>query len=568
MAFYFRKTTLRYIFQILKRFLYILIFFINATSTHAQPEISNVTGNFHHNTTFQVNGFNFGTKIPVAPTLWDDCASNPPLLSHYDAFKPKNAQQGEYYNIAYRRSGFRDINTPNTRMNYMIGGAHAINRGLDGDEYGGNVCIGKNINSQTYFISYYYRIDPEFDDEINPTKGDNMKELVLSNTPGQFYPNGEKTFGYSSWCGETVPDKNHSSPIRLNRIPISPENQELPYSCSQDPYAVYHNNPMNGWIKMQWEGKYNHEHDSPQIGLTTYPDGSRTYQSHYGDGLTVLEYARGLWIGFPKEDDLNFIGIGGFARIPRDNNGINSFRYFAAVYMDNTHSRIMVGDNRDYDNCSIMEPQIPSEWSADSITATVNLGNLPEQCVGYIFVFNAENNHNPIGFPVSINENASDSTPVVTISKPTSQNTYAISNNIVDIGGSAFDDTGITNIVWNNNRGGTGVAYNGSGDWTSWSAKNISLQKGTNVITVTTTDTIGQSSTDIVIIEYNFSDFVQAWSATQQTGDLIWKESYSTNCVRLLINKEYVTDAGGTVRLGFQGRNTGDYTNLFYKRDS
>ena len=70
--------------------------------------------------------------------------------------------------------------------------------------------------------------------------------------------------------------------------------------------------------------------------------------------------------------------------------------------MDITHARVMLGDNQDYSNCTIMEPQIPSAWSDSSITVTTNLGQLTEPALGYLFVFDADDNHNASGYPVSI----------------------------------------------------------------------------------------------------------------------------------------------------------------------
>jgi hypothetical protein len=382
---------------------------IISKTSFAQPVILDVSGDFKHDGTIVISGDQFGLKESAAPLLWDNGSSNPPLTTYYDAWLPNNAQQGAQYNMAYHEVPFRGVLAPNSRMSYILGGAHAI---ADlGDTYngGGNVGIGKNISSHSYFISYYYRVDPNFDEENNPNLSDNMKEIVLSNSEGSFYPDGWGAFGYAAWCndpGKDVPDVNYSGPVAMARVPIDPLNQDLPYACGGN-NIVYHNSPINGWVKMQWEGMYNQQFDSPQIVLTTYPDGKRTSQSHYGDGLTVLEWYRGPWMGYPKHNDLRFIGIGGFARVPRMNNGTNSFRYFSSVYMDKTHSRVMLGDNEVYDDCTIMEPQIPIQWSSNSIEVSVNLGNLPNNGVAYLYVFNEENIYNSVGFPVIISDSPS-----------------------------------------------------------------------------------------------------------------------------------------------------------------
>ena len=134
--------------------------------------------------------------------------------------------------------------------------------------------------------------DPNYDEENHPVYSDNMKEIVLSNTAESFYPDGWGAFGYANWCNSHVPDENQKGPVKLARMPINPDNQNAPYACSGN-NLVYHNNPINSWIKMQWEGTYNHQYDGPEISLTTYPDGQKTYQSHYGDGSNCQRIRQG-----------------------------------------------------------------------------------------------------------------------------------------------------------------------------------------------------------------------------------------------------------------------------------
>lgn len=380
-------------------------FFTFSSLVFAEPNIEVVTGEFSHSQDVVISGSNFGNKTPAKPLLWDDGTSNPPLSNYYDAWLPTNAQQGTQYNMAYRNVPYRGVNSPDSRIRYILGGAHAVAINVGTYSSGLNVGVGKNITSQEYFINYWYRIDPNYEEENNPTQVDNMKELALSNTAGAYYPDGWGAFGYVDWCNNFVPDVNQKEPIKLSRMPINPDNQDLPYECSGN-NIVYHNNPINDWVKMQWVGTYNHQYDGPQISLTTYPDGKVTDKSHYGDGITVKEYARGPWANYPKENDLRFIGLGGFSRVPRVNNGVNSFRYFAGIYMDNTHSRVMLGDNPDYNSCTKMEPQIPSIWTLNSLTVSVNLGSFSDNDhIGYLFVFDSDNNHNPQGYPVALSEN-------------------------------------------------------------------------------------------------------------------------------------------------------------------
>lgn len=88
--------------------------------------------------------------------------------------------------------------------------------------------------------------------------------------------------------------------------------------------------------------------------------------------------------------------------------------------------------------------------------------------------------------------------PTVTINSPTSSSTYTAPGNTISLAGSASDNTGVTQVTWSNSLGGSGTA-SGTG---SWSAGSITLQNGTNTITVTARDAAGNTGIDTLIVSY------------------------------------------------------------------
>jgi len=88
--------------------------------------------------------------------------------------------------------------------------------------------------------------------------------------------------------------------------------------------------------------------------------------------------------------------------------------------------------------------------------------------------------------------------PTITITSPTQSSTYSTENGNITISGTASDNVGVTQVTWSNNRGGSGSA---SGT-TSWSASNITLQEGFNIITVTARDAADNTGTNILTIIY------------------------------------------------------------------
>ena len=66
----------------------------------------------------------------------------------------------------------------------------------------------------------------------------------------------------------------------------------------------------------------------------------------------------------------------------------------------------------------------------------------------------------------------------------------------ITIAGTATDEHGSRSVTWANDRGGSGAATG----TTNWTAANIPLQAGTNVITVSAYDANGIRSTDTLTV--------------------------------------------------------------------
>jgi hypothetical protein len=60
--------------------------------------------------------------------------------------------------------------------------------------------------------------------------------------------------------------------------------------------------------------------------------------------------------------------------------------YVDDAYMNNAWNRVIIGDSENYDNCSHIELQIPTEWSNDSINVTINQGSFQDGDTAYIYV--------------------------------------------------------------------------------------------------------------------------------------------------------------------------------------
>ena len=102
-------------------------------------------------------------------------------------------------------------------------------------------------------------------------------------------------------------------------------------------------------------------------------------------------------------NNIRFGGNYGF-----DDSGVTQYRYYGDIYIDSEFSRVVLGDNPDFNNCTHLELQIPTEWSNEQITFTANQGTFPSG-QAYLFVIN-KNEEASSGYPVTIGGQG-DTTP-------------------------------------------------------------------------------------------------------------------------------------------------------------
>lgn len=79
--------------------------------------------------------------------------------------------------------------------------------------------------------------------------------------------------------------------------------------------------------------------------------------------------------------------------------------------------------------------------------------------------------------------------PTLSIENP-SGDSITLSTFRINMSGSAWDDQGVEKVIWENNRGGSGVAIG----TTQWQVDKIRLRYGTNIITITATDAAGNTT--------------------------------------------------------------------------
>jgi hypothetical protein len=98
--------------------------------------------------------------------------------------------------------------------------------------------------------------------------------------------------------------------------------------------------------------------------------------------------------------------------------------------------------------------------------------------------------------------------PIVTITSPQDTTAYSTSSSPIRLAGTASGilGVGVTRVTWSNSRGGSGTAAG----TTNWTANGITLQPGSNVLTVTAQDIAGNIGiarmTATLAIAFTFTD--------------------------------------------------------------
>ena len=100
------------------------------------------------------------------------------------------------------------------------------------------------------------------------------------------------------------------------------------------------------------------------------------------------------------------------------------------------------------------------------------------------------------------NNNGDKSPPTLSINGPTANPTYTTGNANITISGSVSDNEGITELYWQNDRGGNGtinIAPN-------WSYSGVALQSGVNNITVVAKDAATNEARQTLEVTYQVND--------------------------------------------------------------
>lgn len=413
----------------MKKLITILAMMVMTSSALAQPSITGASGSYTEGGSVVISGSSFGTKSPAAPLRW---------LS-FDGYTPGNGDTSvdvlpdwdgggldKYITVTGRGQSFQ-----NTYARYS-GDVDALQ---DYSEYtyvpGQAFGMGWQINhangvdlSRLYVSTYLYQEDTDCGEwsrnrkilgnfgtyDADPCRANTYCGHTVYSSCSAItaapqsradisYPNGAPHPQLTDACNQNAVSSSTGTPqhvpwgewVHIERIM---DQDRYVGGVTRDRYL------MNESIQFDVSGEaWNIERTPPD------PEDNGTFDTFNLGHYHSTEYST-YTSQLPTESDPCYKGVdqaGGnyaFARY-----------YYSEVYIDTTFSRVEVGNNETYENCTHKEIQIPSSWSSNEITITFHKGSLTSGSIAWLYITDADQTVNSSGYPILLGSEAAPGSP-------------------------------------------------------------------------------------------------------------------------------------------------------------
>ncbi len=349
------------------------ICFVN-TKARAQPYIDSLSGDAINGSMIAINGSGFDVKMSEEPYIWDDFEGgvhNTSIHSQFPAIPSNNrAWIGNFASgcePVYSNTQKRDGSLLSAKLDLNVGG----------------VCSGRMLmqtgipltaGNKVYF-STWMRFD------WGTAGGNGNRQIKTWRIFKYGIPQFDRTYTYVSNLveNEGATYKSFMATLYDGNTDFN-ENLELALEDEK-------------WIRFEAE-----------LQISSAPN--------MADGIIRLWVSRADFSEkiYKEIDRSNVISIPGNGEIwdsfwlgqwignatdPR-----NTILYYDDVYFDTTWQRVEIGDASTWSGCAHREIQIPSTWSDNQITFTLNQGSLSPCDTYYLYVVDTNGNVNSEGYPI------------------------------------------------------------------------------------------------------------------------------------------------------------------------
>lgn len=348
-----------------KLLIVVIINYILQGVSFAAPSITSLsTSSLTHGQPLTITGAGFGTKSSATPLRWDDfeAGANGAILSSskWDTYTAYDNREPKYSNVIRRTGSSMSARCDFTNANYnssfgiadKLGGLTSVY--LDGWVYY-DASPPYSRNFKLWRNYYWSGGTPNF-----------YANLYCSNTDNTIHITQDGG-GTSDWWVD-----NYGS-VFFGRSWKHVQAYLIQSGAGQ----------ANGTVKVWIDGK-----------LVVNSTNANTR----GSGENAWDT---IWVG-------NYLGHDAVGECPSFG---NANVYWDDVYIDTTQSRVEIGDNPVYSNCTHREIQVPTNWTTTSINITGNVGSFASLTNAYLFIVDAAGNVNSQGFSITIGGPPSNDPP-------------------------------------------------------------------------------------------------------------------------------------------------------------
>lgn len=386
----------------MKKILLIIFILILPSFASGAPIISGTSGSFSNGGSVRVSGSGFGAKANPKPLKFETFEKNDsgnetvvnntvPLELSYWTGRGGTSSSGHSKDLT--------ISDNNPRHLFSKRGAQAYLSREDGVDVDAQQIwhndIGFSETGKIYLNMWIYCnwvSEPIYRDEYT------YYQIKYFNVSTAHLSNGDPVRPYITEFVGFMYDYPHYLGYTQNyhrNGRVSHPDQSFYYNNSSIP------NNFSGWVNVVFISEPGTNDDEAlstdgwRIIQISSPDFLSPYQSKVETGKNYLDdETKGI-------HPINSLKIGWY--LGNNLKTGNVFLYYDDIYMDNTFSRIEIGDSSTYENCTHREIQIPTQWSDGAVEFSVNQGAFTDRETVYLYVTDASGEVNAEGFPTMIN---------------------------------------------------------------------------------------------------------------------------------------------------------------------
>lgn len=316
------------------------------SNLEAAPSITGISGTVESGQAVTISGSDFGTKSPVAPVMYADFSSNinPSNLGRITSWDEVACFIWSNNGGIAGGGGSR---TDSTCSISGYGGMYA---------YTGDISFYPNALSQKFYV--YRNRYKAYTNDVN------LKSMEF-NKRGSY---GSADLIY-----------NHSS------------QQWITQGIDPESYFYLDSSPNNQWVTEELVAQTGDSLGAQASALNWYVNGSLAGSQSTGDICLRDDNNNMDHVSVAYHGDYNISGTEGM-----------QLEYFDNLYLDNTWTRILIGNASTFTASTHREIQIPSNWSTGSVTAIINQGSFTNGSTAYLYIVDASGAVNANGFPIEI----------------------------------------------------------------------------------------------------------------------------------------------------------------------